>query len=231
MENHESLDLDKQQARYQRDDSERIFSDGERQAPIDLKEVEPTHLIRYQFALDYITPGDMVLDAPRGSDYGTKLFASIGAKVERVDIHEGAIKHAKRFFSDENNSFFVGDMENLKRIFPENNCFDVVVSFEGVEHLKNPEAFLNEISRLLKKEGKFIVSTPPRKPHGSPYYTKEYSLEEFKELLSVRFDVKQIFAQIYTDIFDLTKRQVNPDDYKKFNFIAYCALKKGSGKI
>ncbi len=205
--------------------TKRIFSDAERQAPTDIKYAEPSHLARYQFALNYVFENNKILDVPCGSGYGTKLLSLKGAEVKGVDISKKAIGHAKEFFSDDKNSFIVGDMEKLNEVLPENGNFDVIVSFEGIEHIKNAEIFLDEIKRLLKKDGRFIISTP-RKPHGSPYHFKEYLLDEFKTLLETRFDVKKMFGQIYTDIFDLNERNVNPDDYKKFTFIAYCITKQ-----
>lgn len=201
-----------------------IISDKERQAPTSVEEAEPSHLARYQFALKCISSDDKVLDAPCGSGYGSKLLASKNAQIYGVDIHKGAIEHAKEFFSDDLVSFYVGDIENLKNLFLQNDYFDVVVSFEGIEHIKHPELFLDETIRLLKPNGKFIVSTP-RKPHGSPYHITEYSLEEFKNLLSSRFIIKQMFGQIYTDIFDLSERNEDPFAYNGFNFIAYCLPK------
>jgi len=38
--------------------------------------------------------------------------------------------------------------------------FDVVTSFETIEHLENPHNFIREIRRILKSEGIFIMSTP-----------------------------------------------------------------------
>ncbi len=202
-----------------------IKSNKERQAPTLIEESEPSHLARYKFALNFLNQSDTVLDIPCGSGYGSKLLASKKIKIFGVDIDYGAIKHAQEFFNSENISFLVGDMENLKKRFPHNDYFDIIISFEGIEHIKHPELFLEEIVRVLKPSGKFIISTP-RKPHGSPYHTIEYSLREFKSLLSSRFVVNQMFGQIYTDIFDLSKRKENPYDYKRFNFIAICEIKK-----
>ncbi len=204
--------------------SKRIFSDEERQAPIEVYKAEPSHLARYQFALDFIARGDKVLDVPCGSGYGTKLLTSKEAEIYGVDIYTGAIEHAKEFFSDKLNSFLVGDMENMKKLFPQDNIFDVIVSFEDIEHIKHPEKFLDKAKRLLKDKGKFIISTP-RKPHDSPYHIREYSLEEFKQELSKNFNIQKIYGQIYTDIFDLESRKVNSYEFKRFNYIAYCVSK------
>ena len=197
-----------------------INSDVERQAPISLKDAEPSHLARYNFSLKHLSKDDTVLDAPCGSGYGAKLLSFGTRKVFGIDIFLGAIKHAEEFFSNKKSTFLVGDIQNMKKKFSSGQ-FDKVISFEGIEHLKNPEKFLLEAKRVLKKDGRLIISTP-RKPHGSPYHIYEFTLEEFVILLSKYFTIEKMFGQIYTDIFDLSERKENPDKYKRFNFIAIC---------
>lgn len=194
-----------------------IHSDGERQAPKNLEEAEVTHLARYRFALRFARRDETCLDAPCGSGYGTALLSGKSKSVYGVDINRGAINHAKEFFSKPNSYFGVADIENI--VF-EDDSFDRIISFEGIEHIQNPGSFLSEARRILKPGGAMIISTP-RKPHGSPYHIREFSLDEFKGELSQYFNVRNVFGQIYTDIFSLEKK-VNPMDYKKFNFIAYC---------
>ncbi|MFA5792178.1 MAG: class I SAM-dependent methyltransferase [Candidatus Paceibacterota bacterium] len=198
-----------------------IISDRERQAPIKIEEAEPSHLARYDFALNYINDIDKVLDIPCGTGYGTKLISSKSSSVVGIDICPDAIEHAKEFFDASNIRYIVANAENLKDVLPKSDYFDVVISFEGIEHLNNQNLFLDGVNRLLKKNGTFIISTP-RKPHGSPYHTIEYSLEEFELILSKFFIIEKMFGQIYTDIFDLKTRDVNPHSFKRFNYIAVC---------
>lgn len=198
-----------------------IESNKERQAPQKSLEAEPSHLARYKFALNFIDPKDKVLDLPCGSGYGSEVMSAKGKEVIGIDIDVGAIQHAKELFKNNKTEFFIGNAENLQNIFPANEIFDIIASFEGIEHLDNQNSSLQEMKRLLKKEGLLIISTP-RKPHGSPYHTIEFSLEEFKTFLSQEFIIKKIYGQIYTDIFDLEERKENPHDYERFNFIALC---------
>lgn len=201
-----------------------IISDKERQAPIKIEEAEPSHLARYKFAEQYVQQGNKVLDAPCGSGYGTKLLSLKGAKTYGVDIHEGAIEHAKEFFLNDSDCFYVGNIEDMKSLFPNKEFFDVVVSFEGIEHLNNPDYFLNEVRRLLKPQGILIISTP-RKPHGSPFHTVEYDLNEFRNILFSKFIINKMYGQVYDKFYDLSKNNINPNDYKRFNFVAICSLK------
>jgi len=196
-----------------------IESDKERQAPKKLEDAEPSHLARYRFALDFIEEDDIVLDAPSGSGYGSLLLTEKSNKVYGIDIFPAAIEHANELFSNNNNCFFVCDMQNMS-IFKD-AYFDVVVSFEGIEHIKDPELFLQEVKRILKPEGRLIISTP-RKPHGSPFYIIEFSLEEYKKILLKYFKIQAMYGQIYTEIFDLEEKKVDPFSYNRFNYIAVC---------
>jgi len=40
------------------------------------------------------------------------------------------------------------------------NFFDVIISSETIEHVQNPIFFLEELYRILKKDGIFILTTP-----------------------------------------------------------------------
>lgn len=64
--------------------------------------------------------------------------------------------------------------------------FDYVVSFQVIEHIRNDKAFVDEVYRVLKPGGKFIVSTPnkPMSLTRNPWHVREYSAAEFKALLS-----------------------------------------------
>jgi SAM-dependent methyltransferase len=93
-----------------------------------------------------------------------------------------------------------------------------------LKDIKDPDLFLKEVCQIIKKDGLFIISTP-RKPHGSPYHIIEFSLEEFKKILNKYFIIEEMYGQIYTDIFSLNSRKVDPFEYKKFNYIAICRKK------
>jgi len=52
-----------------------------------------------------------------------------------------------------------GDLNRFPYPF-KNNSFDTIVAGEIIEHLKEPCRFLKEIKRILKKNGKLILTTP-----------------------------------------------------------------------
>ena len=71
----------------------------------------------------------------------------------------------------------------------DDESFDYVISFQVIEHIKNDKEFVAEVSRILRKGGKFIVSTPnaPMSLTRNPWHIREYTAEELKTLLSANF--------------------------------------------
>ena len=72
--------------------------------------------------------------------------------------------------------------------------FDYVVSFQVIEHIKCDKEFVREVRRVLKKGGKFIVSTPnrPMSLTRNPWHVREYNAEQFGALLSSFTEVEAL---------------------------------------
>ena len=82
------------------------------------------------------------------------------------------------------------DFENDKFNFKDDK-FDLVISLAVLEHLKNPDIFLNESKRVLKKESYLFLSTPNWKYSKNIFYddvthVKPYSPESLNEILSIK---------------------------------------------
>lgn len=75
------------------------------------------------------------------------------ARFYGVDAAGIAIKHAKKHYPHIN--FTKAEAENLPY---KNNQFDLVLCYETIEHVRNPEKTLLEIRRVLKKRGKLILA-------------------------------------------------------------------------
>ena len=67
--------------------------------------------------------------------------------------------------------------------------FDYVISFQVIEHIERDKDFVREVSRVLRKGGKFIVSTPnaPMSLTRNPWHIREYNEGELRELLAADF--------------------------------------------
>jgi 2-polyprenyl-3-methyl-5-hydroxy-6-metoxy-1,4-benzoquinol methylase len=170
--------------------AERLVLDQDNQANI----IYDEHLVRYQLAAK-LAPGLKVLDIACGSGYGANILAVAGAKqVVAVDISPEAIMAAQKKYSPAGISFKVGDAEEIKEAA---ESFDLIVSFETIEHLKNPEKYLAELARVLKKEGIALISTPNKEIFGqkNPYHRQEFTKSGFAEILQKYFSSHLILEQ------------------------------------
>jgi len=149
-------------------------------------------------AYDYAA-GKTVLDLASGEGYGSCVLAKKAKKVVGVDISEECIAHAKAKYAErENLEFIRGSCISIPF---DRETFDLVVSFETIEHLAEHDKMLDEIKRVLKKKGLLIISSPNKNIYGkfeNEYHIKELTLDEFLELLKSRFRYINIMGQRLT---------------------------------
>jgi len=125
-------------------------------------EIHYEHLHRYAFAAQYVADR-IVLDLASGEGYGTFLLSNTAKYVIGIDIDPEAVTHASKTYQRENIEFRQGSITNIPIVGSE--IFDVIVCFEAIEHIIEHEILLSEISRLLKKDGLLIISTPNKKKY------------------------------------------------------------------
>ena len=155
--------------------------------------------------------GQKVLDVGCGGGSLTYLLAKAGADVIGVEQEELGLQFARE------NLASVGD-KSLRYAFVHASAyqlpfaaetFDTVVSCEVIEHLQEPEKMLSEVQRVLKRGGKFILTTPYRLtefPHDENHI-KEYFPGEIQNILEKHFkDVgvksthNMLWRSIYTSV-------------------------------
>src|SRR4051812_21778603 len=132
---------------------------GERLETFILDESTIEHLHRYALAKEYVKK-KTVLDIACGEGYGSNLLAEEADLVHGVDIDEETIRRASAKYVRKNLSFKAGNACSIP--FPDNH-FDVVVSFETIEHVHDHYSMVTELKRVLKEDGILIISSPDRK--------------------------------------------------------------------
>jgi SAM-dependent methyltransferase len=153
------------------------------------------HLKRYEFALPWCRDRE-VLDGACGVGYGSAFLAGEARRVVGVDRDEGAIAYAVARYAGSGAEFRVADLLDLD--VPDAS-FDTVCSFETIEHLSDQDAFLQEVTRVLRPGGTFVVSTPnageTTHAPANPFHEVELSARDFERLLRAHFADVQLYGQ------------------------------------
>jgi len=157
------------------------------------------HVARYIWALDKII-GKTTLDCGCGEGYGTAWLRKQGINIVGLDCSRQALLSSKR------NELILGDILSMPFC---TNSFEVVISFEVIEHLEDTDVYLSKIRDILVVDGIFIGSTPIRKPKKyqngkpkNPFHKREYYIKEINGLLKRHFRKVKLFGQIFPRKFE-----------------------------
>jgi SAM-dependent methyltransferase len=173
---------------------------GERVVPGKVeRDLLDDHVSRYSFGARYVADKD-VLDFGCGAGYGVEILRSAGARrVVGIDNASDAINYAGSRYAAEGVSFVVGDCEHSGF---RSASFDVVVCLEVLEHLDRWLESLQEVRRLLRDDGVFIVSTPNRAIYArerqgvpNPFHVHEFDEHELASALRQQFSHVEIFGE------------------------------------
>lgn len=160
------------------------------------------HLSRYYFIKDLVK-GKTVLDIACGTGFGTELLINSGANcVYAADVAHEAIEMCTNRLKKFNNRTDVCHKQDGTKMDYPDNTFDMVVSFETIEHITAYDLFLAEVHRVLKPAGTFVISTPNAlvtKPQNgvpqNPFHVYEFTPTELEMLLSQYFKIELAAGQ------------------------------------
>jgi 2-polyprenyl-3-methyl-5-hydroxy-6-metoxy-1,4-benzoquinol methylase len=146
---------------------------------------------RYLYVLKYVK-NKRVLDAGCGFGWGTYLLSGSSSELIGVDIDEGAICFAKETWRDTNAKFLTHSVLRLEELKKE---FDVVVSFEVLEHFSLTEGkqYLWSMGKCLSDNGILVMSSFfPEKDEAAqkaqvanPYHLHIYTKKEMEEFMQM----------------------------------------------
>lgn len=171
---------------------------GERYTPEGVREIAYEHWHRYAFALG-LAKGRRVLDAACGEGYGSAMLAQVARDVVGVDLSDQAVAHARSRYGASNLRFERGDATALTAF--DAAQFDLIVSFETLEHVQEHERMLDGFARLLVPGGLLLISTPDKGTYTdasgqvNPHHVRELYRDEFEALLRPRFPHVRLYAQ------------------------------------
>ncbi len=176
-----------------------MSSAEERLANDPTSELWGEHRSRYRFAARLATKGQRVLDVACGAGFGLELLEQAGACPLGVDYDGAALADMRRTSRRPEQYRLV--RADATRLPFEDQAFDLVVSFETIEHVTDARALVHEIRRVLRPRGKLVLSTPnrafgpPERHANNPFHVREFTADELHDLLSASFEQVQLFGQ------------------------------------
>jgi cyclopropane fatty-acyl-phospholipid synthase-like methyltransferase len=147
------------------------------------------HQFAYNYARDIAKEmgAGSVLDYGCGDGYGADFLAEMlpGLKITATDIDKTALAGARIKYKRKNLQFV--EMIDVK-------TYDLIVSYQVIEHVENVEEYLRDLRGMLKKDGKIIISTPDRvyrltenQAPWNSFHLREYTREALEQ------DVQKVF--------------------------------------
>lgn len=159
---------------------------------------------RYLFARRHCNKKD-VLEVACGAGQGLGFIAKVANSVTGCDIDDTVLKVARGYYK-ERVKLLKEDAQKLS--FPD-KCFDTVIVFEAIYYFPNPELFVKEVQRVLRKGGCLLICTANKDLpdfNASPFSKQYFGPPEFCQLLKpLNFEL-EFFAEDPVDISSLKQR-------------------------
>jgi SAM-dependent methyltransferase len=146
------------------------------------------HLYAYAIAAGLVHPGARVLDIGFGEGYGSETFVQAGGEYRGIEVDPEVVEHARARYGA------TFDTYDGTSIPAPDGAFDVVVAFQMIAYLDDPQPLLGEIRRVLDPAGVALVTTPNRSYRlaegerpWNRYHVREYSAGELETVLGETF--------------------------------------------
>jgi len=164
-----------------------------------------------------------VIDIGCGCGFHDQLLAqrlSNLSELQGIDYSEESIKAANKLYPHPKVKRFKADFNEIT-----DNTFDLVVSFQVIEHLEDSETLIQKAYSMLKPGGFLAVATPNyariqnrmlslrnRKPvYSDPMHFREFCLKELKDLgCNAGFTVHNVFGYGFTFILPKLNKNIVP---------------------
>lgn len=165
------------------------------------------HETRYLWTVDHLPlEGAAVLDLGCGSGYGAFLLAQKAASVHGIDSCAEAIAFAQGLYVRPNLRYWRANACSRELFQAEGpRTYDILVSFDVIEHIERYFDYLENASQLLKENGRFLLSTPNRlqtfnwNSQWNPCHLQEFTPYQLRKILDLYFAKVTLMAQDFRD--------------------------------
>lgn len=133
----------------------------------------------------------MTLDAGCGTGHNVRFLAECGNYVG-IDVSIEALKFCQK------NDHTCLAQANLEQLPFKDNCFDLIISLDVIEHTKNPWRVIREFKRVLNENGSILVAVPAYRFLFSVHdeslcHMRRYDAKDLRSLLEeAGFEIKYL---------------------------------------
>jgi len=182
------------------------FVPNEATSPDELA-IAALHLYAYESAAGLVEPGMRVLDIGFGEGYGSAILADAGAEYVGIEIDPEVVEHARarygaRFERYDGTTIDCAD-----------ESFDLVLAFQVIAYLDDPQPWLREARRVLSGSGTALITTPNRayrlyegQRPWNRYHAREYSAAELEGVVGATFPNVVVYGIAADDPIDSVVR-------------------------
>ena len=141
-----------------------------------------------QVNLNFIQQTELVFEGKTALELGcgagnlASFLQAQGISMIASDISQTAIEHARKLYPDVEFCAHSADKLPYK-----DDTFDLVMSFDVLEHLPNVDQHLGEVQRVLKSDGYYLFQTPNKLTNATFETLKRRSMEWRKFHPSLHF--------------------------------------------
>lgn len=163
----------------------------------------------YLFVISYVY-GKSILEIGCGAGHFVHLASKMGFSITGVDSDNALLKFARKLYGNKLHlkKQAIEDMPNLKK------KVDSIVMIDVLEHIKDDVLVLNQLKRMLKKNGRLIIFVPM---HQFLYGERDRQLGHYR-----RYSVEELTTKLRSAGYSIvTKRYWN-----SIGFLPYLIIEK-----
>ena len=184
------------------------------------KNINKVMLVRLKTIVDFVKENFndkniKILDLGCGSGEITQALAKLGYKGDALDNSKGMLDICREKLSTYDWDIYLGEAQNTNL---KNNHYDLIIASGLIEYYQEDKILLDEITRLLKKNGHLILNVTNKYGYSTCLNTYTYYLKQntiFKFIKSKLFKLKY-------GIVNFSTRKHNIKNFKetleRFNF-------------
>jgi ubiquinone/menaquinone biosynthesis C-methylase UbiE len=156
------------------------------------------HRFAYSLVEAFANRRDDLLDVGAGEGYGATIVGEWVARYCGIDVSREAVSHATERYADATTRF---DHYGGTRFPYPDGSFDIITSFQVIEHVADVDTYVREIRRVSRDGARVLITTPNRRLRlrdgerpWNRYHLREYDADELRQVLETAFSDVQLFG-------------------------------------